>query len=123
MNKELLAIEFRYYDVPKNKDFSGHESKTITIGIYDTLEEAIMQGNKTLDILSKKFEVRPDDKFKLRHLFGIPQRLVTNTCYTTKGIAYFAKITTLKFDDLGDTIEEVFKATERYRKHKSDDTD
>jgi hypothetical protein len=33
MKKELVTIEFRYHDKPLSKDFSGHESKTITIEV------------------------------------------------------------------------------------------
>ena len=36
----------------------------------------------------------------------------------TKGIAYFAKITPLKFDDLSETIAETFKAYDRYRQYR-----
>ena len=57
-------------------------------------------------------------RFKVRALFGTPNRLVTNFCYTTKGIAYFAKITPLKFDDLSETIAETFKAYDRYRQYR-----
>ncbi len=117
MTKELLRIEFRYYDKPKGDWDSVHQTKKITIGIYDTLEEAIIEGNKQLDILSKNFEVRSDDKFKLKHLFGTPQRLVTNCCYRDN-IQFFAKITQLKFDDLNDTITETFDALKRYKEYK-----
>jgi len=116
MNKELLTIEFRYLDKPKSEHDCECKNKTITIGIFDTLEEAISEGNKTLNVLSKTFEVRSDDKFKLNHLFGSPKRLVTNCCYPTKGIQFFAKITTLKFDDLNETVNETFKAFDRYSK-------
>ncbi len=119
MNKELLVIEFRYYDKPKSEHFCGSESKTITLGIFDTLEEAITEGNKMLEILSKRFEVRYDDKFKLNHLFGSPKRLVTNTCYRDK-IQFFAKIEKLKFDDLEETIDETFEAWDRYKKYKNE---
>ena len=117
MKKELLTIEFRYHDKPKYGSDSEYKSKTITIGIYDTLEEAIVEGNKVLVVLSKTFEVRVDDKFKLNHLFGSPQRLVTNTCYSTNGVQYFANIRELKFDDLGETVNETFKAFERYKEY------
>lgn len=119
MTKELLQIEFRYHDNPKYEGSCGSESKTITIGIYDTLEEAIEEGNKCVDILSKHFEVRSDDKFAMKFLFGQPCRLVSNCCYTTKGISYFAKIEKLKFDDLNETIDETFKAFERYKEYKN----
>ena len=118
MNKELLTIEFRYCDKPKNEDFSGHEKKTITIGIFDSLDEAISEGNKVLSILSEYFEVRVDDRFELKYLFGTPRRLVTNTCYPTNGIQYFAKIESLKFDDLNEAVNETFKAFNRYKEFK-----
>lgn len=116
--KELLTIEFRYNDKPIDRDDYEYKCKTITIGVFDTLEEAINEGNKKLNDLSKSFEVRADDKFKLHHLFGNPKRLVTNTCYTTNGIQYFAKITPLKFDDLADIVNETFKASDRYKAFK-----
>lgn len=118
MKKELLRIEFRYHDTPKHPDFSGFTSKTITIGIYDTLNEAIEAGNEAVKELAKSFEVREDDKFQLKFLFGCPKKLVSNTCYPTKGISYFAKIETLDFSDLSSTIAETFEAYERYSSYK-----
>lgn len=121
MQKELLTIEFRYHDRPEDVTNSVCRNKTITIGIFDTLEEAIEKGNKALEILSKHFQVRPDDKFQLHYLFGSPCRLVTNCCYSTNGIEYFAKITPLKFDDLSNTIKETFDAYERYKLSKKEE--
>lgn len=115
MQKELLTVEFRYQDQPEDVTNSVCRKKTITIGIFDTLEEAIEKGNKSLEILSKHFQVRPNDKFQLHYLFGYPCRLVTNCCYPTNGIQYFAKITPLRFDDLSNTIKETFDAFERYK--------
>ena len=119
MKKELVTIEFRYNDAQSDKNDYEYKTKTVTIGIYNTLEEAITEGNKALSILSESFEVRSDDKFKLHHLFGFPKRLVTNTCYPTTGIQYFAKITKLKFDDLNDTMVETFEASKRYKEYKN----
>ena len=100
MQKELLEIEFRYHDRPIGSCPATSCSKTIAIGIFDTLEEAVKAGNETLKV------------------FGTPDRLVTNCCYTTKGIAYFARITPLKFNDLSETIAETFKAYDRYRQYR-----
>ena len=100
MQKELLEIEFRYNDRPIGSCPATSCSKTIAIGIFDTLEEAVKAGNETLKVLSEHFQVRADDRF------------------TTKGIAYFARITPLKFDDLSETIAEAFKAYDRYRQYK-----
>lgn len=119
MTKELLTIEFRYHDAPKSFYDCEYKTKIITIGIFDTLDEAIEGGNKVLSVLSKNFEVRADDKFKKNYLFGAPKRLVTNCCYPTKGVQYFAKITSLKFEDLNETIKETFDAFKRYKNQKS----
>jgi hypothetical protein len=118
MTKELLTIEFRYHDVPKFDGDESYRSKTITIGIFDTLEKAIEEGNKCIDILSKTFEVRKDDKFQLNYLFGRPNKLVTNCCYPTNGIQYFAKITTLTYDDINEMVSETFKSLDRYKEYK-----
>ena len=119
MKKELLTIEFRYHDDPA-KSFSEYINKTITIGVYDTLEEAIEEGNEVLKVLAEHFEIRYDDYFKLHFLFGGPKRLVTNTCYPTKGIQYFASIAPLNFANLEETILETFNAFERYKIYKTE---
>lgn len=118
MTKELLTIEFRYHDKPKSEYDGGYLTKTVTIGVFDTLKEAIKEGNKTLIVLSENFEVRIDDKFKLKNLSGFPKRLVTNTCYPTNGIQYFAQITRLNFDDLNEVVNETFKSAKRYKEYK-----
>ena len=120
MNKQLLAVEFRYQDKPDDIGSTCHE-KTITIGIYDTIKEAVEEGNKVIKIISKYFEVRSDDKFEVHGLFGFPHRLVSNCCYTTKGISYFAKITELCFDELEETIKEVFNSAERYINYRKEE--
>ena len=117
MRKELLTIEFRYRDEPDSIG-SVYREKKITVGIFDTLEEAIEEGNRVLEILSRHFEVRSDDKFSNNFLFSNPCRLVSNCCYPTRGISYFAKIEPLKFDDLSETIGEVFESAERYKAYR-----
>jgi hypothetical protein len=119
MTKEVLTIEFRYHDKPEGEHGTVFRSKTITIGIFDTVEEAVHEGNKVLNILAEYFEVRANDTFKLKGLCNLPERLVTNTCYPTKGIQYFAKIDSLKFDDLNKVIDETFKASDRYTEFKN----
>lgn len=123
VTKRLVTIEFRYYDRPINEDFSGHNTYTITVGVYDTLDEAIEHGNKAIELLSKYFEVRSDDRFMKNHLFGTPNTLVTNCCYPTKNISYFAKITSLHYDNLLDTIQKVFEARNRYEQYLKEQED
>ena len=74
------------------------------------MEEAVEKGNEVLKALSE-----------VEGLFGFPDRLVSNCCYPTKGIQYFAKITPLKFDDLDSMIQETFDAYERYKFYKTEE--
>ena len=114
--KELLTVEFRYMDVPYSEHFSGYKTKEITIGIFDTLEEAVNAGNETLKVLATKFQVK--EQFAVKGpLWGMPTRLVTNTCSSKDRIQYFAKITTLSFNSLEETINETFEADKRYQVH------
>lgn len=118
MTKQLLTIEFRYHDAPKGDYGTECKSKTTTIGIFDTIEQAMEAGNNALKVLANHFQVRGDDVFKANFLWGMPKTLVTNTCYPTKGIQYFAKIETLHFTDLQEAIHETFAAYDRYKEYK-----
>ena len=108
ITKEVLKLEFRY-----SKKLQGGEkqfkSKTITIGIFETIEEAVEKGNTLLNSLSKVFVVRATDRFKVIGLSGLPDRLVSNCCYPTKGVQYFAKIEQLNFEPVTNTIQDIFK--------------
>jgi len=127
MKKELVTIEFRYRDKPKGEWDSGHPSKTITIGVFDTFEEAIIEGNKALEILEKKFKLHvfPNKveakKFsKSGGCFGSPNKLVTDMAYLQTPFSFFAKIQTLKHDDVEQTIIEVLEANKRYKEYKKE---
>lgn len=86
MQKELLEIEFRYNDRPIGSRPATSCSKTIAIGIFDTLEEAVKAGNETLKVLSEHFQVRADDRFKVRGLFGTPEDLLQIVAIQLKGL-------------------------------------
>lgn len=117
MTKQLLKVEFRYHKIPLSEFACDSVTKEITIGIYDTLEDAVKKGNEVLATLAKRFEVR--EKFAVRGFLGTPNKLVTNTCYPTEGIQYFASIETLEFeDDFEGIISEVFKTTRKYNRQR-----
>jgi hypothetical protein len=127
MTKELLTIEFRYQNVPKGEWDSSHTTKTITIGVYDTLDEAIIEGNKVLELLESNFALHtfPDgrkankERFgKNNGCFGYPNRLVTNLAYLRTPFSFFAKIEQLKYNDVEETITEVLEAGKRYKEYK-----
>lgn len=123
MTKELLTIEFRYHDVPKGDFDGGHRSKTITIGVFDTLEEAIVEGNKAMEIFEKHFKLNPHWNKKERFsknggCFGYPHRLITALAYLQTPFEFYAKIEQLKYNDVDETIAEVLEAGKRYKKYK-----
>lgn len=123
MNKELLTIEFRYNDIPKGDYDSEHKSKTITIGVYDTLDEAIIAGNKCLELFEEYFKLNPHWNRKRRFgknngCFGHPNKLVTALGYLQTPFEFYAEIETLKYEDLQLTILEVLEAGKRYKEYK-----
>jgi hypothetical protein len=124
MTKELVTIEFRYYDKPKNEDFSGSENKIITIGIFNTFDEAIVEGNKALEVFEKHFKLNSawnkKDRFgKTNGCFGYPQRLITPLAYLQTPFDFYAKIEQLKFGDVDQTITEILEAGKRYKEYRN----
>ena len=121
IEKELLTVEFRYNDAPSGEYDGGSRSKTVTIGLFDTLDEAIIEGNKIISlILAKHFKVRGNDKFKKHGLVGgQPCRLISN-CFYSNGIQYFAKIEKLCFSDIELTILEAKQALKRRKAYRED---
>lgn len=113
MEKYLLTFEFRYTGMNKHKDDYRDYSKTITMGIYDTITEAVNFGNECLPILAETFEIGRNDRFKVSGLFGAPDTLVTNTCYKDK-VHFFGKITTLNFTPLKEMITESIESRKQY---------
>jgi len=108
-------VEFRYHDKPTNQDFSSFTTKTVTIGVYDTIEEAVNKGNECIKELEKTFVMNLKDEFKVKGLWGNPDRLV---CNWGGPIQFFAKIETLNYSNLIEVIEETLQANERYKAFK-----
>lgn len=124
MTKELVTIEFRYHDKPKTDSDSEHRTKVITIGVFDTLDEAIVEGNKAMEVFESHFKLNPHwnkkDRFsKNGGCFGYPQRLITPLAYLQTPFDFYAKITQLKYGDVEETITEVLQAVDRYKEYKN----
>ena len=120
MTKELVTIEFRYNDEPKYELRGTSQSKTITIGVFDTFDEAIIEGNKALEIFEKNFKIRRVHGVKrfskTGGCFGLEDRLITNHYLETR-LQFFAKITKLEYDDVEEIINEVLNAQKRYQNY------
>ena len=59
---EKLEIEFRYTDSNKNRDDYIIRNRFVTIGLFDTIEEAVIKGNETLKLLSDKEQLKTMSK-------------------------------------------------------------
>ena len=110
-DKYLLTVDFRY--TIRNKDEEiGDDYKTeiITIGVFDSKEEAISKGNESLKIFDKFYKRNPNYR-KLAEFsknggcFGSMVNLITDSeFYPQIRYSFFMKITTLKYEDLEQKI-------------------
>ena len=124
MEKFLVTIEFRYVKAPNVKcDYITYPSKTITLGVFDTRDEANECGNKALEIFEKRFKLNPNYNRHKRFsnnggCFGSPNDLITDYGYILTPFSFFAKITKLKYDDVDQTITEVLNDVKEYQDYK-----
>lgn len=115
MEKFMLKLELRYHEV--NNGDENYRTPNIVIGIYDSWDEAAKIGNNIIvEVLSKEFEVRADDKFIKNYLWGTSQNLVTNTCYPRGKPQYFFKIERLNISSDVETF--VTDAITKYEAYK-----
>lgn len=127
MEKYLVKIEFRYSDAPETEDGYTSKNKTVTIGVYDTFEDACKNGNNLLETLESKFELHefpdgrkaPKERFsKNGGCFGSKKTLVTNLAYLKTPFEFYANIETLKYNPIDEAIEDVVSSSKRYRNYK-----
>ena len=111
-NKEILTLEFRYFDVRENgKPF---KSKTICLGIFDNFEDAVNIGNEVLEeILEKQFSLM-NIVFLKKDKLSKKNRSISNSILISRGylkchFAFYLKIETLEFSDVEQTVLEVLK--------------
>lgn len=127
MEKYLVTIEFRYSDAPQTENGSTLKNKAVTIGVYDTFDDACINGNNLLETLESKFELHefpggrkaPKERFsKNEGCFGSKNTLVTNLAYLKTPFDFYAKIQTLKYSDIDESINDVVSSVKRYRNYK-----
>lgn len=124
MEKFLCTIEFRYTGIPKGNWDTEHKSKTITIGVFDSFEEAAIKGNVALEVFEKYFKLNPHynikERFSLKGgCFGYPKDLITNLAYLQTSFGFYAKIKKLIYADVEQTILEVLQSIETYNTYKA----
>lgn len=122
-----MRVEFQYVDAPKTEDDHASRETIITIGVYDSYDEACTAGNKLLESLEKIFPLHkfPNGTYAGRNRFsknggpfGGRRSLVTNLAYLQTPFSFYAKIETLKYASIDETISNVIESIKRYREYK-----
>ena len=119
-----VDIEFRYLGWSKEKERATNNSKTITIGVYESYNEAVKAGN---EILEKELETRfPLNKnWNKKNRFGdkYTEYLISDLAYLTTPFSFFAHIKKLELGSVSDTIDKVLASEKEYQEGKKLDSD
>lgn len=122
-NKYLVTIEFRYNKVEHREHYSNNVNKTITIGVFDSFEDACNEGNKNLEVLEGKFELNKNWNTKQRFsknggCFNSKKTLITNLTYLKTPFEFYAQIIELRYENINNVIEEVTSSVKEYQNSK-----
>ena len=118
MNKDeyLVTVDFRYHILGKYKDEIEYKSKEIVIGVYKDFNNACKYGNNFLIKMEKKFNLHvfpggrkaKKERFsKNGGAFGSRKNLITNMAYLKTPFDFFAKITTLHFNNIDLVVDDI----------------
>jgi len=119
MTKYLLTTEFRYNSIPKGEFDGGCNSRTITNGVFDNIDDALNKGNEVLNCLIASGRFRIYDCFKKKGFLGRPTDLVCDFNEKHK-VSVYVKINNLHFDDVNDVMKDVFTSQDAYNKWLDD---
>ena len=89
MIKYLVTLEYRYNEKP-NSLGGTYRSKIDTIGVFDEIEKAIINGNNILIELEKHFKLNQNYNRKSR--LSEDKKLITNLGYLITPFDFFLKI-------------------------------
>ena len=118
MEKFLLDVEFRYHRVPESEYSSDCVNKVITIGIYDTLDEAIEKGNATIQRITKKFHFR--ERFGRNNgIFGSSNLLVASISNYPECFVHIKPLD-CNVDNLEEEMKKAFQSEAEYKKWRSE---
>ena len=120
MNKYLVDIEFRYIGKPVDEySNTRYCNKTLTIGVFETRDEANEAGNLMLIELEKQFPLNEHWHRRERFsnsggCFGSPHNLISDSAYLQTPFQFFAKVTKLNYGDVNDYVAEAVATINEY---------
>jgi hypothetical protein len=110
MEKYLVTIEFRYSSLPVTSGI-----KKVTIGVFDDIKIACIEGNKQLEILETHFKLNPNynrrERLNPSRIGGL---LISELGYLETPFAFFLKVEPLHFVSIEDTINNVVDCVKKY---------
>jgi hypothetical protein len=114
----LVDLELRYTDKPKGDNgYPNYINKTVTVGIYDTYEEAAKAGNAML-------EAELESRFPLNKNWNrYNMSLISDLSYLTTPFSFFAHIKKLEIGSISDEVEEAINAGSRYKEWKNSNSE
>jgi hypothetical protein len=117
----LVDLQLRYTDKPKgDDDYPNYINKTVTVGIYDTYEEAVKAGNAMLEAeLESRFPLNKNWNRKQRFGEMYTMSLISDLSYLTTPFSFFAHIKKLEIGSISDAVEEAINARSRYKEWKN----
>lgn len=122
--KYLLTLEFRFTSVNKDKTDKNYNNKTITIGVFDSFDDACKEGNKNLEIMESRFSLHkfpqghsaPKERFsKNGGCFNSRNTLITNLAYLKTPFQFYFKITDLNYQNIESFINDTLSSVNEYR--------
>lgn len=121
----VVDLELRYADEPRDgREYPADISKTITVGIYNTYEEAMQAGNAMLETeLETRFPLNKNWNRKERFGGFYTKNLISDLAYLITPFHFYAHIKKLEISSISDAIDEALNAESRYEEWKKKEID
>jgi hypothetical protein len=121
----LVDLELRYTDQPRDDNgYPDQVSKTITVGIYNTYEEAVQAGNIMLETeLESRFPLNKNYMKKNRFGETYTKYLISDLAYLTTPFSFFARIKKLEISSISEAVDGALNAEIRYKEWKKKEID
>ena len=127
MEKFLVTFEFRYNHTPDKLDITS-STKIITVGVYNTFQNACTCGNNELEKLENIFKIHTfpsglrakKERFSLNGgCFGSKVILISNLAYLKTPFDFYAKITTLNHSSVETEAKTLTNLENEYKRFKN----
>lgn len=107
MKKYLLKIEFRFKG-SENSFGSTYRTKKNTIGIYETIEEAIKESRSVCEALEDRFQLNKNYNTKQR--LSKQTHIMSNLGYIKTPFDFYLEIETLSYENINKSIDDIMEA-------------